>query len=142
MSERDKYFNSEEVKMHSDIDLSFLVVGTFLLTLIVSCLSFTCISKAFATDAYRLYVHNRDRHNYYQIRITNEHSRKKDSLTVAPKSCNVFDPTDEGEYSVRVYKNGRMFSDYVSIEINDTSCIELDSVTGKVSLCDDYWCND
>ena len=115
---------------------------TVFLILIVSWFSCSFNSKALATDAYRLYVHNKDRHNYYQIRITNEDSRKKNSLTVEPKSCNVFDPTDEGEYSVRVYKNGRMFSDYVSIEINDTSCIEMDSVTGKVSLCDEYWCSD
>ena len=128
--------------MHSDINFSVLIERTFFFLLIFSSLSFNFDSKAFATDKYRLYVHNRDRHNYYQIRITNESSRKKDSLTVDPKSCNVFDPTDEGEYSVMVYKNGRMFSDYVSIEINDTSCIELDSVTGKVSLCDDYWCTD
>ena len=115
---------------------------TVFLILIVSWFSCSFNSKALATDAYRLYVHNKDRHNYYQIRITNEDSRKKNSLTVEPKSCNVFDPNDEGEYSVRVYKNGRMFSDYVSIEINDTSCIEMDSVTGKVSLCDEYWCSD
>jgi hypothetical protein len=128
--------------MHSDIDLSFLIVGTFLLTLIISSLSSTCISKAFATDKYRLYVHNRNSKHYYRVRITNEDSRKKDSLTVDPKSCNVFDPTDEGEYSVRVYRNGTAFSDYVGIEIDDTSCIELNSVTGSVSLCDKYWCTD
>jgi len=115
---------------------------TLFLFLIISCLSLIFISKAFATYKYRLYVHNRDRKNFYQIRITNEDSRKTDSLTVDAKSCNVFDPTDKGEYSVRVYKNGRMFSDYVRIEINNTSCIELDSVTGKVSLCDDYWRTD
>ena len=119
-----------------------LLAHTVFLILIVSWLSCNFKSNPFATDKYRLYMHNRDSHNNYQIRITNEDSRKKDSLTVDANSCNVFDPTDEGEYSVRVYKNGRMFSDYVSIEINDTSCIELDSVTGKASLCDDYWCTD
>ena len=119
-----------------------LLAHTVFLILIISCLSFACISRAFATDAYRLYVHNRNSKHYYEVRITNEDSRKKDSLTVDPKSCNVFDPTDEGEYSVRVYRNGTAFSDYVSIEIDDTSCIELGSVTGSVSLCDKYWCTD
>ena len=142
MSERDKYLNQEEVKMQTNKDFSFLITGTFLLTLIISSLSLTFDSKAFATDAYRLYVHNRHRHNYYEIRITNEDSRKKDTLTVEPKSCNVFDPTDEGEYSVRVYKNGTMFTDHVTIEIDDTSCIELNSVTGKISLCNRNVCLD
>ena len=66
----------------------------------------------------------------------------KDSLTVDPASCNVFAPTDEGEYSVRVYKNGTMFTDHVTIEIDDTSCIELNSVTGKISLCNRNFCLD
>jgi hypothetical protein len=119
-----------------------LLAHTVFLILIVSCLSCNFDSKAFATDKYRLYVHNRNSKHYYRVRITNEDSRKKDSLTVEPKSCNVFDPTDEGEYSVRVYRNGTTFSDNVSIEIDDTSCIELNSVTGSVSLCDKYWCTD
>ena len=120
---------------------NFLAHTVFLI-LIISCLSCNFDSNAFATDKYRLYVHNRDSKHYYRVRITNEDSRRKDSLTVDPKSCNVFDPTDEGEYSVRVYRNGTAFSDYVSIEINDTSCIELNSVTGKISLCNRNWCLD
>ena len=128
--------------MRTIIELNILIVLTAFVLLIFSCLSLTCISKAFATDAYRLYVHNRDRSNYYYVRITNEDSRSKDSLTVDPASCNVFAPTDEGEYSVRVYKNGTMFTDHVTIEIDDTSCIELNSVTGKISLCNRNFCLD
>ena len=131
-----------EIAHANDIERNLLVASTAFVIFIIISLSLTCISKAIATDAYRLYVHNRNSKHYYQVRITNEDSRKKDSLTVDPKSCNVFDPTDEGEYSVRVYRNGTVFSDYVSIEIDDTSCIELNSVTGSVSLCDKYWCTD
>ena len=119
-----------------------LLERTVFLILIISSLSFTFDSKAFATDKYRLYVHNRNSKHYYRVRITNEDSRRKDSLTVDPKSCSVFAPTDEGEYSVRVYRNGTAFSDYVAIEIDDTSCIELNSVTGKVSLCNRNFCLD
>ena len=113
--------NPLEVKMQTNKDFSFLITGTFLLTLIISSLSLTFDSKAFATDKYRLYVHNRNSKHYYRVRITNEDSRKKDSLTVEPKSCNVFDPTDEGEYSVRVYRNGTVLADYVTLNIDDTS---------------------
>ena len=128
--------------MRAIIKRNILIASTAFVILVICCLSLTCISKAFATDSYRLYVHNRDRSNYYYVRIKNEDSRSKDSLTVDPASCNVFAPTDEGEYSVRVYRNGTTFSDNVSIEIDDTSCIELNSVTGSVSLCEKYWCTD
>ena len=100
----------------------------------------TFIAKAADSNVYRLYVHNRDRNNDYHVRITNEDSRKKYSLTVDAASCNVFSAVDEGKYSVKVFRNGTMYTDYVIIEIDDTACIELNSVTGKVSLCDRNWC--
>ena len=131
-----------EVKMPRRIDFNILIVRAAFLLWIIGLISYSFDSTAFATDSYRLYVHNRDRSNYYYVRITNEDSRSKDSLTVDPASCNVFAPTDEGEYSVRVYRKGTAFTDYATIEIDDTSCIELNSVTGKVSLCNKNWCLD
>ena len=130
------------MQMRTIIMRDILISSAVFVLLIVSALSPSCIPKALASDSYRLYVHNRDRNNYYKVRITNEDSRRQDSLTVNPASCDVFPPTDEGEYSVRVYRGGTMLADYATIDIGDTSCIEINSVTGKVSLCDRYWCLD
>ena len=123
-----------------DIFRHFIIVSVCSLILIIGSLLPTHISKAFASDVYRLYVHNRDQNNEYQVRITNEDSRKKYSLNVEAASCNVFSAVDEGKYSVKVFRSGTMYTDYVIIEIDDTACIELNSVTGKVSICDRNWC--
>jgi hypothetical protein len=128
--------------MRAIIKRNILIASTAFVILVICFLSLTCISEAFATDSYLLYVHNRDRSNYYYVRITNENSRRKDSLTVDPASCNIFAPTDEEEYSVRVYRKGTAFTDHAIIEIDHTSCIELNSVTGKVSLCNRNFCLD
>ena len=128
------------LKVRPDIFRHVIIVSVCSVILIIGSLLPTYISKAFATDAYRLYVHNRDRNNDYDVRITNEDSRKKYSLTVDAASCNVFSAVDEGKYSVKLYKNGTMYTDYIIIEIDDTTCIELDSVTDKAFLCDRNWC--
>ena len=128
------------LKVRPDVFRHVIIVAVCSSILIIGSPLPTFIAKAAATDTFRLYVHNRDGNNDYKVRITNEDSRKKYSLTVDAASCNVFSAVDEGKYSVKVFRNGTMYTDYVIIEIDDTACIELNSVTGKVSICDRNWC--
>jgi hypothetical protein len=128
------------LKVRPNIFRHVIIVSVCSSILIIGTLLPAYVPSAFATEAFRLYVHNRDRNYDYDVRITNENSRKKYSLSVDAASCNVFRAVDEGKYSIKVFRNRTMYADYAIIEIDDTSCIELSSVTGKVSLCDRNWC--
>jgi hypothetical protein len=93
------------------------------------------------TPVYRLYVYNWDTKNYYHIRIKNENSRWQDAKNVEAGGCVEFPKVEEGEYSIRIYRDGQDFSDYATFEVTDNDfCIRIRSVTGALESCGDYFC--
>jgi hypothetical protein len=93
------------------------------------------------TDAYKLYIYNRDNRNYYHIRIKNEDSRWNDAKNVEAGSCVEFHRIEPGEYSIRIYKDGSMMSDYARFDVTDGErCLRIRSETGMLEDCSNYYC--
>jgi len=94
------------------------------------------------TDAYQLYIYNKDQHNYYHIRIKNEDSGWNDAKNVEAGSCVRFHRIEPGKWSIRIYQDGTMLSDYADFRVNDEDwCIRIRSETGKLKGCSTYYCS-
>lgn len=94
------------------------------------------------TDAYQLYIYNRDKHNYYHIRVKNEDSGWNDAKNVEAGSCVRFHRIEPGQWSIRIFKDGSMLSDYADFTVTDEDwCIRIRSETGKLYGCSTYYCS-
>jgi hypothetical protein len=94
------------------------------------------------TDAYELYIYNRDRHNYYSVRIKNEDTSWTDTKTVEANGCVRFQRIEPGDWSIRIYQDGSMLSDYADFKVKDEDwCIRIRSETGKLYGCNTYYCS-
>lgn len=110
------------------------------LILIMALLLFPFIVHA--DGAYKLYVYNRDSHNYYHVRLKNEDTGWHDARNVEANDCVAIYRLEPGEYSIRNYKDGTDVGHYRSFNIkDDNKCIEITSVTGKMRSCSRDYCN-
>ena len=95
-----------------------------------------------STKAFKLYVHNRDSKNYYHIRLKNEDTGWYDARNVEANDCIAIYRLEQGEYSIRTYRDGTDVGHYRSFKIkNDHKCLEITPVTGKMRSCNRNYCN-